>query len=66
MDIVKRGRKPHQVYQYDTNNNLLNVFSSIKEAAKLNYLNEGNICAVIKGKRKTCGGFIWRDVPYEQ
>ena len=50
-----------QVYQYDKQGNLIKTFNSKAEAAKSLNLDSGSITKVCQGKRKTCGGFIWRE-----
>ncbi len=50
-----------QVYQYDKQGNLIQIFNSKAEAAKSLNLDSGSIAKVCQGKRKTCGGFIWRE-----
>lgn len=47
------------VLQFDLNSNFIREWFSIKEA--VNTLKISNhISAVCKGKRKTCGGYIWK------
>lgn len=50
------------VAQYSTTGELVNVWPSTNEAARQLDLGAGNICKVVKGKRKTCGGFVWKYV----
>lgn len=52
--------KNRAVEQYDKQMNLLNIFSSITQAAKETNSNIGNIQAVCAGKRKTANGYIWK------
>ena len=47
------------VYQYSLDGSLLNSYRSTGEAARCSGLNQQNISAVCRGKRKTTGGFIW-------
>lgn len=51
-----------QVYQYDKNNNLIKIYNNKAEAAKELSLDSGSIAKVCQGKRKTCGGFIWKEI----
>ena len=51
-----------KIYQYDLNGNLIQIFNTKKEAANLLHLDDGSIAKVCKGKRKTCGGFIWKEI----
>ena len=56
-NTVKDKRK--SVIQYDLNGNFIKKWRSAVEACT--FLNISNdICSVAKGKRKACGGFIWR------
>lgn len=48
------------VLQYDLDNNLLNKFNSITEAAKSINKDTSHIVSCCKGNRKTAYGFIWR------
>lgn len=48
------------VLQYDKQMNFIKEWGSITEAAEELKLNSSNICAVLKGKTKTAGGFIWK------
>lgn len=57
-DINYTGRKK-QVYQYDLNYNLINIFPSTKEAARQLNKSQGNISSCANKKRKTAYGYIW-------
>ena len=48
-----------QVAQYNKENKLINIFSSVTEAAKQTSISLSNISEVCLGHRKTAGGFIW-------
>jgi group I intron endonuclease len=48
------------VCQYDKYGNFLNEWVSITEASKSLGIHRGNISLVLKGKRKSSGGFIWK------
>ena len=48
------------VYQFNKNNELLNIFPSASSAAKLLKLNQANIHTVLDKKNRSCGGFIWK------
>ena len=50
-----------QVYQYDKQGNLIQIFKNKAEAAKSLKLDSGSIAKVCQGQRKTCGGFIWKE-----
>lgn len=49
-----------KVAQYDKNMNLIKIWNSILEAGKILNIPTGNISNCINGKRKSCGGFIWK------
>ena len=56
-----------RVIQLDENNNILNIYNTIKEAE--NYLNgnhKGHISQVCKGKRKTAYGYKWEYYPSKE
>ena len=46
------------VAQYDTNGTLIALFPSIQEAQRQTGIKD--ICAVLKGRRKTKGGYVWK------
>ena len=55
------------VYQYDKNNNFIQSFPSLTEAARwcatqttAKNISSGHISACTKGKRKTAYGYIWK------
>lgn len=52
-------RKQKPVFKIDLNNNILDSYTSIKEAALKNNLYASLITRVCKGKLKKHGGFIW-------
>ena len=52
-----RYRKP--VLKLDRCGDIIERFSSIAEAARKCQLDRGSLSDVCKGKRKTCGGFLW-------
>ena len=53
--------KNKQVYQYDKAGNLIAIFQTKAEAANKYNLDSGSIAKVCQGKRKTCGGYIWKE-----
>lgn len=60
--IKSRAGQYHsqKVYQYDLKTNvLLNSFPSLSEAERMTGVSHGNISRVLKGERKTAGGFLW-------
>ena len=62
--LIKKRKK---VYQYDKNNNLLNIFESVMKASKETNIDRSHIgaCCRKEKKHKTAGGYIWRYV-YEK
>lgn len=52
------GSKP--ILQLDLNNNIVNEWPSITEAAKFINSSHENIASVARGKQKTAKGFIWK------
>jgi len=57
-DILMQDCK--SVYQYDIDMNLINIYLSINNAAKINNLSHGNISKCCKNKVKMVGGYVWR------
>ena len=51
-----------KVAQYSLEGKLLNVFDSIMQAEKVTSVNNGNISLVIRGKNKTAGGYMWKQI----
>ena len=47
-----------KVGQFDNDNNLINIYTSVQEAIKV-FKNTG-IYNCLQGKSKTCGGYIWK------
>lgn len=58
--IAKALSKP--VAQYTKTGELVEVWSSTREAGRQLGLGHSNIIKVIQGKCKTCGGFVWKYV----
>lgn len=56
-----KGKTSKPVLQIDKNTNeTIAIFSSIKEVNKQLGYSNGHISQCCKGKRKTCGGYIWK------
>lgn len=51
------GKK--KVYQYDDDNNLINIFESAAQASRELGIDSSTIIKVCKGKLKHCGGYKW-------
>lgn len=49
-----------KVYQYDLQGNLLNIYSTLKEASELTKISKSLICKVCCFKGNTAGGYVWR------
>lgn len=49
-----------KVLKYSKNMDYISSYESIDEAAKTNRCDPSGITKVCRGKRKTCGGFIWK------
>lgn len=47
-----------QVFQYDLQGELIKVWKSTMECNRNGY-KQSNVAACCRGKRKTCGGYIW-------
>lgn len=54
----KRERK---TAQYTRDGELIAVYRSAKEAAHQTGLNNSHICECIRGGRKHCGGYVWKE-----
>ena len=53
--------KSVKIYQIDRNTNeIIKCWDSMINAAKFFNVSPGNISTVCNGRRKTCGGFIWK------
>jgi hypothetical protein len=61
-NVKHNTRLSRKVQQFDTDNNLLNTFSSVKDASDYSKLDNTSIIHCCAGRRKTGGGFIWKYV----
>jgi hypothetical protein len=59
----KNGRSKTSIIQFDLKNNLIKKWPSQKQAANELHLDLGTLTACLKGRQKTCGGFIWKYDP---
>ena len=50
------------IYQYDTNNNLINQYNSAAEAGKALNKSGNSIADCASGRQKTAYGFVWKYV----
>ena len=57
---VKSGIKK-QISQWSLDNHFIKTFESISEASRQTGITLSSIAAVVKGQRKTAGGFLWKE-----
>jgi len=57
-EVLKNIKK--RVLQYSLDGTYIQTFNSIKEAAEKTHSPRTAICQVVKGKRITAGGYMWR------
>ena len=55
----KKGRTRTPILQFDKHKNIIKQWPSQKQAANQLGLDLGTLTACLKGRQKTCGGFIW-------
>lgn len=48
--------------RYDSIREMINIFKTAKEAARVTGISESNIAHCISGKTKTAGGFVWKRI----
>ena len=53
-------KKSKPIIQYDKNMNFIAEYPSLSEAARQLQISLSNICSVLKGRRKTVGGYIFK------
>ena len=60
MSLIKKGKVSNHpkkpILQYDKQGNFIKEWNSITEANKFI---KGDIGAMLRGKQKTAGGFMW-------
>jgi len=57
----KAGRRGYEILQYDKNNNLINSYNSLREAARENNLLHQTISYAIKNKSNNKAyGYVWK------
>lgn len=63
---IKNNNNRYQVKvpvaQYSLNGKLLRAYSSYTQAEKMTGIRSGNISLAARGKRRTAGGYVWRDI----
>lgn len=62
-DLILSPESDRTIYQYDLRKNLINTFSSCREAAKSlgDESKNSHISACVRGERNTAYGYIWKD-----
>jgi hypothetical protein len=67
-NIIDYSKNWKGVIKYNLNQEELERYSSIKEAIIKNNIKTNSISFCCKGKRRSCGGFLWRydNDPYEK
>ena len=61
IDIIKNIKtKKRKIIQYDLNNNYINEFNSIREAARFVEIGHYHIINCLKNRQRTAGNFIWK------
>ena len=53
--------KKKRIVQYDIEDNLIAIYDTQTEAGKMTAIDPSGIGKVIHGKRKTCGGYKWKE-----
>jgi len=48
------------IIQYDLDGNFIKEWKGMKEAARTLNIKPPNLTATLKGRQKTCGGFLWK------
>lgn len=56
----RADKRSKTVIQFTKDNEFVREYKSIHEAGKINNIQFKNISSCCLGKRKTCGGFIWK------
>ena len=57
---IRRNEK-RIIVQSDRNGNIIATYPSITAAAKITSIDKGNISQVLRGKKNSAGGFIWKN-----
>ncbi|MCM1532774.1 MAG: NUMOD4 domain-containing protein [Ruminococcus flavefaciens] len=48
------------VLQYDKNENFITRYEGLSQAARSLGISAGHLCSCLKGKRRSCGGYLWK------
>lgn len=57
-----RKRSGYEIEQYDTSGKFIARFSSVSQASRDLGIGQTNIHRVLRGERRTAGGFVWKMV----
>lgn len=63
---INHPKMSKRVAQHNPEGELIRVFPSIREACRKLGINNGNLTEVLKGKRRTCGGYVWKYINYKK
>ena len=58
--LTNRKDLSKPVFQFDKNGKFISEYPSTSEAKRKTGINEGNICRVCQGERKSAGGYVWK------
>ena len=57
---ISKSKNVYGILQYSKDGEFIAEYPSTQEAERQTGCSHGNICSCCKGKRKSCGGFIWK------
>ncbi|WP_304610373.1 NUMOD4 domain-containing protein [Muribaculum intestinale] len=63
---INHPKMSKRVAQQNPEGELIRVFPSIREACRKLGINNGNLTEALKGKRRTCGGYVWKYINYKK
>lgn len=55
-----KGRNKIPIIQYDLDGNYIREWSSLLEACNNFNIDTGTLCCCLKGRQKTCKGYVWK------
>ncbi len=58
--VTKVDKRLKNVYQYDLEGNLIDVFISVAEASRKTNITKSGIAKACRGERKQSGGYVWK------
>lgn len=56
---IRESNPSKPVIQFSKDGELISEYPSVRDAERQTGISNSNICSCCKGKRKTCGGYIW-------